>query len=131
MGAVLLVENDEELLEMLGDLIPAVCGAPCIALRSMAELLRVDERALACELAMLDINLDPGEPTGLDIYAWLRARGFAGRIVFLTGHGQDNELVRRACQLGHARVYRKPLGLAELRALIRNEPLPPTLDRLP
>jgi DNA-binding response OmpR family regulator len=120
LAGVLFIENDDELLDIVGKLIPVVSGTPCLALRSFHALMDHAERALACELAILDINLDPGEPSGIDVYDWLREHGFAGRIVFLTGHAQDNPLVRRACQLGHARVYRKPLGLDELRALIRN-----------
>jgi FixJ family two-component response regulator len=118
VAGVLLIENDDELLDIVGKLIPVISGSPCLALRSYHALIDHADRALACELAILDINLDPGEPSGIDVYDWLRERGFAGRIVFLTGHAMDNPLVRRACQLGHARVYRKPLELNQLRALI-------------
>jgi DNA-binding NarL/FixJ family response regulator len=121
MEGVLLVDNDPDVLESLRDLITFLGGGPCIALSGMAELERVGARALACELAILDINLGPGMPTGIDICTCLRAHQFPGRIVFLTGHGQGDPLVQRACQLRHARVLRKPIGLAELSALLKGE----------
>jgi hypothetical protein len=48
----------------------------------------------------------------------LRARGFRGRIVFLTGHARSYPAVQRACSLDHARVLQKPVDVAELRALV-------------
>jgi FixJ family two-component response regulator len=130
MGAVLLIDNDQDLLEALGDLIALVSGQPCLALRSLGELVDAATRALECELAIVDINLDPGAPSGIDVYAWLRSQRFSGRIVFLTGHAQGHPLVQRACQLGHARVFRKPIELVELNALIRGVPAPPLVPRL-
>jgi FixJ family two-component response regulator len=70
-----------------------------------------------CETVILDINLGPGEPSGLDVYRWLREQGFAGRIVFLTGHAADHPLVSQAYRLG-AHVLQKPARIQRLLAAI-------------
>jgi len=118
MGGVLVIDDDEDLLGALSDLIAALSQRPCLTMRSLAELVSAAPSALECDLAVVDINLGSGEPTGIDVYEWLRARGFRGRIVFLTGHAFSHPLVQRACALGHARVLRKPIGVVELRALL-------------
>jgi FixJ family two-component response regulator len=130
MGGVLLIDNDQDLLEALSDLIAVVSRQPCLALRSLAELLDVGAQALDCELAIVDINLGAGAPSGVDVYGWLRSQRFRGRIVFLTGHAHAHPLVQRACRLGHAQVLRKPIELNELSALILGQAAPPIAPRL-
>jgi DNA-binding NarL/FixJ family response regulator len=120
MGSVLLVDNDPDVLEAVGDLVTLISREPCVAVRSLAELMRVAARALACELAIVDLNLGPGAPSGVEVLAWLRAQRFAGRVVFLTGHPYDNPLVQHAGRLGQAQVLRKPIELEALSALIRD-----------
>ncbi len=117
-GMVLLLDDDQDLLDSLEDLIGIIDGRRCLGLRSLAELMAHRERALTCDLAIVDINLGPGQPSGLDAYAWLRAEHFAGRIVFLTGHAQGHPMVQRACTLEGAQAFRKPLHLDHLRALL-------------
>jgi hypothetical protein len=68
--------------------------------------------------AVLDINLGPGEPTGVDAYHWLRSRGFSGRIIFLTGHAASHPLVREARLIGDAVVLEKPTGIDHLSSAI-------------
>jgi FixJ family two-component response regulator len=117
-GGVVLLDDDEDLLAALSDLIRALGGRRCLTLRSVSDLAKQREAALGCELAILDINLGPGEPSGLDAYGWLLAERFAGRVVFLTGHAQKHPLVERAGAFGGARVLRKPLDVVELRSLL-------------
>lgn len=129
MGGVLLIDDDEDLLAAMGDLIAALGAAPVVALRSLAELVDAAPRALRCELAIVDVNLGAGVPTGLDVYEWLRARSFAGRVAFLTGHAINHPLVRRACRLGAARLYQKPIELRDLVELLGVEAPRPLAHR--
>lgn len=115
-GRILLLDDDDDLRDALGDLL-ALFGAGCLSLPSLAALMASELEALACRLAILDVNLGDGQPSGVDAYEWLRARAFAGRIVFLTGHAASHPAVANAASLG-VRVLAKPVESAELRALV-------------
>jgi ActR/RegA family two-component response regulator len=117
-GEVLVLDDDDDLRDALGDLVHLLSGRSSLGLGSYEALVAARARVLGCELAILDVNLGPGVPSGLDAYEWLRAQHFAGRIVFLTGHAKSHPLVRRACALAHARVLEKPIGIDEVRALL-------------
>jgi FixJ family two-component response regulator len=122
MGGVFLIDDDEDLLGALGDLIALISHRPCLTVGSLADLIAVAARALECELGIVDVNLGVDEPSGLDVYDWLRAQRFAGRIVFLSGHAPAHPLVQKACRLGHAQVFRKPIDVSCLRAVIEGQP---------
>jgi FixJ family two-component response regulator len=117
-AGVLLLDDDDDLREALGDLVPLLTGQRCLALASLAELIAHRDEVMACSLAILDINLGPGQPSGLDAYAWLTSERFGGRVTFLTGHARSHPLVARAATLGGARVYQKPIDIHELRELL-------------
>ena len=58
-----------------------------------------EAEVLAARLAFLDINLGAGQPSGLEVQRWLAAKGFTGKTVFMTGHGDGHPLVAKAQQL--------------------------------
>ncbi len=64
---------------------------------------------LAADVAVLDINLGSGQPSGIDAYDWLMSENFGGRLLFLTGHAHAHPLVARAERLRRATVLDKPL----------------------
>jgi ActR/RegA family two-component response regulator len=117
-GSVFLLEDDDELRELLADAILRVTGRPCLGLATLAELRAMRERVLSCALGILDVNLGPNQPSGLDAFAWLRAERFTGRLAFLTGHAITHPLVQRAAQMGRAQVLRKPLDANTLATLL-------------
>jgi ActR/RegA family two-component response regulator len=86
--------------------------------RSVAEMAALERQALACGLAILDINLGPGVPSGLDALDWLCARQFGGRTVFLTGHAPGFPLVEEARKLARVEVLSKPLSADKLLSLL-------------
>jgi DNA-binding NtrC family response regulator len=119
MGAkVLLLEDDADQLEMLAMVLSLMCGCECVRARSYQELTSLGGAALACELALLDVNLGPQQPSGLDAYRWLRARSFPGRICFLTGHARSHPLVAQALAMGDVRLVEKPIPTDQLRGLV-------------
>ena len=115
-GSVLLLDDDDDLREAIADLL-GLFGARCVAMPSLRALVDAQAAALGCTLAILDVNLGDGQPSGVEAYEWLRGQGFAGRIVFLTGHAASHPAVARAARLG-VRVLAKPIESSELRALV-------------
>ena len=73
----------------------------------------------ACDVGILDVNLGPGEPSGVDVHGWLRSHGFAGDVVFLTGHARTHPLVAAAVATPGTRVFAKPIDESELARLVQ------------
>ncbi|HLU68666.1 MAG TPA: response regulator [Kofleriaceae bacterium] len=113
MACVLVVEDDSDLREVIAILI-AEAGADCISCGSLAEVQAELDAVLTCHLAILDVNLGPEQPSGVDVFHWLRAHGFRGDIIFLTGHGSTDPRVIEAANLPGAQLLSKPIGAAKL-----------------
>jgi FixJ family two-component response regulator len=114
--SVLLLDDDRLLLEMMTALFLSE-GVACIGVGSVEELIATGERALACDLAILDVNLGPAKPSGIDAFRWLKSQSFSGRIVFLTGHARSYIGVAEAAALG-VEVLEKPMSVAGLLNLV-------------
>lgn len=118
MPRVLVLEDDEDLRSILCELLSLVGVEGCVSAGSLAELKRKQVEALGCGLALLDINLGAGVPSGLEAYAWLKESGFSGRTVFLTGHARSHPLVRQALELSNVQVLSKPIESRVLLELV-------------
>ncbi|HVU52894.1 MAG TPA: response regulator [Polyangia bacterium] len=103
-----LLDDDADLLEALADLLQTRNCRSVVA-RSVDELKANAREVLDADVAVLDINLGPGLPTGLDAYEWLLQQNFRGRLLFLTGHAHAHPLVARAEKLRRAEVLDKPM----------------------
>jgi DNA-binding NtrC family response regulator len=116
---VLFLDDDSDLREAMADMLTDLAHEP-MTVASVAELKAHEEGALGAKLAILDLNLGLGAPSGVDAYRWLRSRSFAGRVAFLTGHGRSFPVVREATKLGDPTVVNleKPLSLHDLEALL-------------
>jgi DNA-binding NtrC family response regulator len=119
-----LLDDDTDLLEILAELLQER-DCRCLVARSLAELKAQAPAVLAADVVVLDINLGAGQPTGIDAYDWLLSAGFAGRLLFLTGHAHAHPLVARAERLNRAKVLDKPLEGDVLLGEILGEPRPP------
>jgi len=119
---VLFLDDDEDLRTTFTDLVRSIFDRECHGIASHRDLLSLGERALHCGVAILDINLGPQAPSGLESYGWLRKHGFRGRIVFLTGHAATHPLVLQARRLGDAEVVSKPVNLVALSSLLEERP---------
>jgi DNA-binding response OmpR family regulator len=119
MAAILVLEDDDDLRETIGDVFEE---AGTIKAATMREMQSQAAGVLQCRVAVLDVNLGPGEPGGLEAAAWLRNQGFKGRIIFLTGHAASYpDLVDRSRELG-AQVVEKPTQFTRLEEIV-NESL--------
>ena len=118
MPRVVVLEDDDDLRSILCELLSLSGAEELVSAGSLAELQRKRAEALGGGLAILDINLGAGVPSGLDAYRWLRDNGFAGRTVFLTGHARSHPLVREALELAHVQVLSKPIESRVLLTLL-------------
>lgn len=118
MTAVLILEDDADCRELLGEILK-LGEHSCVEAGTLAELERREPEVLACDLAMIDINLGPGQPSGVDACRWLLAHGFHGKIVFLTGHADTHPLVTEAARVANASVLTKPIEADQLVELVQ------------
>ena len=115
---VLFVEDNDDLRETFVELITIVLERRCVGVGSYKELVALGNKVLACDAAILDINLGPNEPSGIDAYEWLRDQGYTGRIVFLTGHASTHPLVIEAMRIGDAEIFSKPIEADQIRSMV-------------
>jgi DNA-binding NtrC family response regulator len=120
-GFVLYVEDNDDLRELVVELVTVVLKHRCVGVGSYEELVALGEEALGCSVAILDINLGPNQPSGIDAYTWLRDEGYTGRIVFLTGHASNHPLVVEAQRIGDAEIFSKPIDPDRLRSIVEDE----------
>jgi DNA-binding response OmpR family regulator len=119
LESVLIIDDDEDLRLSVSDVMAAAGVRRRVLAASLAEVQRQAETALACRLAILDVNLGEGEPTGVDVSRWLRQHGFTGAIVFLTGHAASDPRVIAAAAVPNTRIVTKPFSFAGLVELVR------------
>jgi FixJ family two-component response regulator len=125
---VLLVDDDDALLEALCQFYEIIGQVKCLKFTGLQDLMQRHTEVLGTNsdgippqetLAIVDINLGYGKPTGIDVYHWLQEQNYEGRIVFLTGHAKDHALVREASIMDHIPIYEKPLAFDQLTALVK------------
>ena len=115
---VLVLDDDVDFCDLLGMLLESARDVECVGVHRLAELIARSADALTCELAILDVNLGPGEPSGIDALSWLRANGFPGSVVFLTGHARWHPLLRQQAESAGVRVLQKPVDTLTLLSLL-------------
>ena len=121
--SVLILDDDEDLRVTMSEVLSATCHVECMSVPDVESMILARDRVLQCSLALLDINLGFGKPSGLDARAWLDENGFAGRIVLLTGHAATHPLVRDVVASGGVTILQKPVRSARVCALLE-EPRP-------
>jgi DNA-binding response OmpR family regulator len=122
VSIVLLVDDDDDLREVLREFLLGEGVVQCVTATSLAEVQSNVAAALAAGLAIVDVNLGPGQATGVEVCRWLRAQGFAAPIVFLTGHAASDPRVIEALAMANARVLSKPIGIDEITRLVTTGP---------
>jgi DNA-binding NtrC family response regulator len=116
--SVLFVDDDLDLRDAMRDIFDYLGGVPCVLAASLGELQAQPSAALECRLAIVDINLGDGQPSGVDVVQWLRGHGFRGKIVFLTGHGQGDPHLATAANVADTKILSKPLAADDLARLL-------------
>jgi DNA-binding response OmpR family regulator len=119
--SILILDDDPDLRGMMCDLFDCY-GGRCTGVGSVDEMKTLAKDGhLAFDLAILDVNLGPGRPSGVDAYRWLREQSFPGQIFFLTGHACSYPGVAEAHANG-VRVLQKPVSVEDLLGLLGLEP---------
>ena len=117
MKTILFVDDSSDLREVM-ELMCQSLGIECICVPSMSAVLERGPQVLRTDLAILDVNLGPGEPSGTEIYRWLKGQNYRGKIVFLSGHTRTDPQVAEATRISGVDFFQKPLGFGQIEALL-------------
>ena len=115
---VLFLEDNDDLRQTFVELVTIFHERQCVGVSSYEEVVALGPKVLACDAAILDINLGPNQPSGIDAYKWLRQIGYPGRVVFLTGHASTHPLVIEAARIGDAEILAKPIDPDEIQSIV-------------
>jgi FixJ family two-component response regulator len=118
VNTVLFVDDSSDLCEVMELMCQSLPGIECICVPSMSAVLETPAQVLRTDLAILDVNLGPGEPSGVEIYRWLKGQNYHGKIVFLSGHARTDPQVEEAARISDVDFFQKPLGFGQIEALI-------------
>jgi DNA-binding NtrC family response regulator len=118
MRRVLFVDDSSDLCQIIETMCQSLRGVECICVPSMSAVLERAAQVLRTDLAILDVNLGPGEPSGTEIYRWLKGQNYRGKIVFLSGHTRTDPQVVEATRIPGVDFFQKPLGFSQIEALI-------------
>jgi len=120
---VVFLDDSIELISVFNRLLQRQLGLQCQGYTRLSQLEVRTMDVMSSKLAILDVNLGPGEPNGIDAMHWLLDHGYQGKIVFLTGHAQSNPMVRQALNSG-IEVLEKPLRAPDLLDLVKSATSP-------
>lgn len=113
---VLVVDDDRDLVDLLAYLVDHAGLSPMRAYEPAAALELFDTHSGSLALAIIDLNLHPGD--GFELIAELRRRSPTLPMIVLTGRNNEDDKVR-ALELGADDYILKPFGHRELIARIR------------
>ena len=118
MRTVLFVDDSSDLCQVMELMCQSLPDVECVCVTSMSAALERAAQVLQTALAILDVNLGNGEPSGVEIYHWLKRQNYRGKIVFLSGHARTDPLVEDAAKISGVDFFQKPLGFDQLETLI-------------
>jgi DNA-binding NtrC family response regulator len=115
---IVFLDDNEDLRELLPAFLETALRVECLTFASVIDFENHSDQVLDAKVAILDINLGPDVPDGVDAFNWLMERGFRGKILFFTGHARANPQVALAEKDG-ARILEKPIHPDKLVAAVR------------
>ncbi len=114
MSRVLLVDDDDELIFLIGEYLEA-CGFDCDNAHSVAQARHCLKNS-GYDLVVSDLHM-PGE-SGLDLFRFVASRYPETGFVLMTGC-LDSRIKREAFKMGISCYMEKPFQLSELAKIIR------------
>jgi DNA-binding NtrC family response regulator len=115
---IVFLDDSEDLRALMPVLLASMLKEECRCFASVMEFENHAEEVLCARVAILDINLGPNVPDGVDAFHWLMENGFQGKVLFFTGHARTNPEVALAERNGVA-ILEKPLHPDKLISVVR------------
>lgn len=120
MRKVLFLDDDKSLCYLMLELYEDDKNIEVTTVNSFEQFVENEPRIHDFDVIFLDVNLGPGNHTGLDAFEWLQQRKFKKKIVFFTGHAQAYPEVKEAVKNPQVFVLEKPATLLQIETMINN-----------
>ena len=124
MTQVLVVDDDEDLCQAIARLITTLGDTHAVSANSLSDVQKLGDDLSGFQFAFLDMNLGLHQPNGIDVYHWLQAHRFQGKLVFFTGHARSHPLLIEAARLANIEILEKPVSSVTFKAIIRGTQTP-------
>lgn len=118
-ATIIFLDDSEDLRDLMSLLFASELGEECTCFNSLMEFENHRNDVLRAKVVILDINLGPNVPDGVDAFHWLVQQGFKGKVFFFTGHARTNPQVALAERSG-ATILEKPIQPEALVALVKH-----------
>ena len=118
MKTVLFVDDSRDICEVIEAMCQSLPEVECLCVSSFSAVQERAAQVLRTSLAILDVNLGPGEPGGVEIYRWLKGNTYRGKMVFLSGHARTDPQVEEAARISGVDFLQKPLAFDQIETLI-------------
>lgn len=118
MKTIFFLDDSEDFLEIAKIFVETSGDYRALTSKSYDETLTHEDEVLHSDVAFLDINLGPNSPSGIQVFRWLRQKGYSHPIYFLTGHAKNSAEVQAAQAEGNVSVLTKPFSPEKLLQLI-------------
>ena len=115
---ILFLDDSKDLRELMEVFLASALGEECRCFSNLMEFENHIEEVLRARVAIIDINLGPNVPGGIEAFQWLKDHGFQGKVLFFTGHARNNPQVALAEQSG-VEILEKPLRPDKLISTVR------------
>ena len=112
-ATIVFLDDNEDLRDLMPILLESTLGVGCICFDSLMEFENHSKEVLNARVVILDVNLGPNAPDGVDAFNWLMDHGFQGKIVFFTGHARTHPAVAQAVKSG-IEILEKPIDAGRL-----------------
>jgi FixJ family two-component response regulator len=116
---IFILDDDKNLGEIFCQLLDLIGVDSCVKAESLRQLQADPEKAMASDVAFLDVNLGDISSTGLDAYRWLMEKGYHGQIVFFSGHARSHPMIMEVLKLPNVRFIEKPVSIAKLEDFLK------------
>ncbi len=116
---VLIVDDDVDLCALFKIMVNSLGDAECQSASSLNDVIRLlGARSAPYDLVVLDMNLGPGKPNGIDVLHWIKSNRPCRKIVFMTGHAGSYLAMSDIAHLQDIPILSKPVPSDKLVHLI-------------
>jgi response regulator RpfG family c-di-GMP phosphodiesterase len=121
MKKIFFLDDSPDFLFLAKKFVENRCDCLALTTENFESTKKNESSILDTDIAFLDINLGANSPSGVDVYHWMRNKGYKKPIYFLTAHAESSSEIRSIEASGEVTVLSKPLRPDTLKNIIESQ----------